>query len=121
MRPPSCPARGGIVVPLNVQDRPHGTIKFYYRSPADIDRSQLAIARGFGQLLSTQLSTHELDRQAELTAKAGKGSAGSDQPALFVQHDQHDRCAHAHRTRRRRATSCASSPCSIVRRSRARH
>ena len=62
--------RGGIVVPLNVQDRPHGTIKFYYRSPADIDRSQLAIARGFGQLLSTQLSTHELDRQAELTAKA---------------------------------------------------
>ena len=62
--------RGGIVVPLNVQDRVCGTIKFYYRSPADINRSQLAIARGFGQLLSTQLSTHELDRQAELTAKA---------------------------------------------------
>ena len=62
--------RGGIVVPLNVQERPVGTIKFYYRSPADIDRTQLAIARGFGQLLSTQLSTHELDRQAELTAKA---------------------------------------------------
>ena len=62
--------RGGIIVPLNVQDRPVGTIKFYYRSPADIDRTQLAIARGFGQLLSTQLSTHELDRQAELTAKA---------------------------------------------------
>lgn len=62
--------RGGIVVPLNVQERPIGTIKFYFRSPSDIDRSQLAIARGFGQLLSTQLSTHELDRQAELTAKA---------------------------------------------------
>ena len=62
--------RGGIVVPLNVQERPVGTIKFYYRTPADIDRTQLAIARGFGQLLSTQLSTHELDRQAELTAKA---------------------------------------------------
>ena len=62
--------RGGLVVPLNVQDRPCGTIKFYYRSPADINRSQLAIARGFGQLLSTQLSTHELDRQAELTARA---------------------------------------------------
>ena len=62
--------RGGIVVPLNVQERPVGTIKFYYRSPVDIDRTQLAIARGFGQLLSTQLSTHELDRQAELTAKA---------------------------------------------------
>ena len=62
--------RGGIVVPLNVQNRTIGTIKFYYRSPADIDRTQLAIARGFGQLLSTQLSTHELDCQAELTAKA---------------------------------------------------
>ena len=62
--------RGGIIVPLNVQERTVGTIKFYYRSPADIDRTQLAIARGFGQLLSTQLSTHELDRQAELTAKA---------------------------------------------------
>ena len=61
--------RGGIVVPLNVQNRTIGTIKFYYRLPADIDRTQLAIARGFGQLLSTQLSTHELDRQAELTAK----------------------------------------------------
>ena len=62
--------RGGIVVPLNVQNRTYGTIKFYFRSPADIDCTQLAIARGFGQLLSTQLSTHELDRQAELTAKA---------------------------------------------------
>lgn len=62
--------RGGIIAPLNVQERTVGTIKFYYRSPADIDRTQLAIARGFGQLLSTQLSTYELDRQAELTAKA---------------------------------------------------
>ena len=62
--------RGGIVVPLLVQERACGTIKFYYRSPAEINRSQLAIARGFGQLLSTQLSTHELDRQAELTARA---------------------------------------------------
>ena len=74
--------RGGIVVPLNVQDRVCGTIKFYYRSPADINRSQLAIARGFGQLLSTQLSTHELDRQAELTAKA-------EVKALQAQINQH--------------------------------
>lgn len=71
-RTPELPrsVRAGIVVPINVQERPAGTIKFYYRSPTDIDRIQLAIARGFGQLLSAQLSTHELDRQAELTAKA---------------------------------------------------
>lgn len=60
----------GIVVPLIVRDKAIGTIKFYYRNRHDMDRSQLAIARGFGELLSTQLSADELDRQAELTAKA---------------------------------------------------
>ena len=44
--------------------------KFYYRHDLDIDRTQLAIAEGLGYLLSTQLSSYELDRQAELTARA---------------------------------------------------
>lgn len=60
----------GIIVPLLVQDKTVGTIKLYYQRGLDIDRTQLAIARGFGELLSTQLSSHELDRQAELTARA---------------------------------------------------
>ena len=60
----------GIIVPLLVQDKAVGTIKLYYRSAASIDRTQLAIARGFGGLISSQLSSHELDLQAELTAKA---------------------------------------------------
>lgn len=60
----------GIIVPLLVQDRAVGTIKFYYRRDLDIDRTQLAIAEGLGSLLSTQLSSYELDRQAELTARA---------------------------------------------------
>ena len=60
----------GIIVPLLVQDKPVGTIKLYYRFGTDIDRTQLAIAKGFGELLSTQLSSYELDRQAELTARA---------------------------------------------------
>ncbi len=60
----------GIIVPLLVQDRAVGTIKFYYRRDLDIDRTQLAIAEGLGSLLSTQLSSHELDRQAELTVRA---------------------------------------------------
>ena len=60
----------GIIVPLLVQDRAVGTIKLYYRRDLDIDRTQLAIAEGLGSLLSTQLSSHELDRQAELTARA---------------------------------------------------
>jgi two-component system sensor histidine kinase LytS len=60
----------GIIVPLLVKDEPMGTIKLYYRSGTDIDRTQLAIAKGFGELLSTQLSSYELDRQAELLARA---------------------------------------------------
>ena len=60
----------GIIVPLLVQDRAVGTIKLYYLSAASIDRTQLAIARGFGGLISSQLSSHELDYQSELTAKA---------------------------------------------------
>lgn len=60
----------GIVVPLLVQDRAVGTLKLYYARDLDIDRTQLAIAEGLGMLLSTQLSAYELDRQAELAARA---------------------------------------------------
>ena len=60
----------GVIVPLFVQERAVGTIKLYYRRDLDIDRTQLAIAEGLGSLLSTQLSSYELDRQAELTARA---------------------------------------------------
>ena len=60
----------GIVVPITVLGGTVGAVKFYYRRRRDIDRTQLAIARGFGELLSTQVSASELDRQAELTAKA---------------------------------------------------
>ena len=60
----------GVIVPLLVQDRAVGTLKFYYRRDLDIDRTQLAIAEGLGLLRSTQLSSYELDRQAELTARA---------------------------------------------------
>ncbi len=59
-----------IIAPLVVSDVPVGTIKLYYRSGQQVDRSQLTIARCFAKLLSTQLSAYELDRQAELTARA---------------------------------------------------
>ena len=60
----------GVIVPLRVSDRTVGTIKFYYRHGHEVDRTQLTIARGFAELVSTQLSVYELDRQAELTARA---------------------------------------------------
>ena len=60
----------GIIVPLLVQEKAVGTIKLYYRQGVQIDRTQLAIAKGLGELVSTQLSAYELDRQAELAARA---------------------------------------------------
>ncbi|MDO4536619.1 MAG: histidine kinase [Coriobacteriales bacterium] len=59
-----------VIAPLVVADVPVGTIKLYYRSGQQVDRSQLTIARCFANLLSAQLSAYELDRQAELTARA---------------------------------------------------
>ena len=60
----------GIIVPIKIRDEVVGTIKFYYRRRGEIDRSQMAIALGLGELLSTQFSADELDRQAELTDRA---------------------------------------------------
>lgn len=60
----------GIIVPLIVRDEAIGTIKLYYSSGSAIDATQLAIARGFGELISNQLGAYELDRQAELTTRA---------------------------------------------------
>ena len=60
----------GVIVPLIVPTSTVGTLKLYYRRGSEVDRTQLTIARGFAELVSTQLSVHELDRQAELTARA---------------------------------------------------
>lgn len=60
----------GIIAPLTVRDHVVGAIKLYYARGSEVDRTQLAIARGLAELLSTQLSAYELDRQAELTARA---------------------------------------------------
>ncbi len=60
----------GIVAPLVVRGVSVGTLKLYYESDALIDETQRAIAEGLAQLLSTQLSIAELDRQVELATKA---------------------------------------------------
>ena len=60
----------GIVEPLKVRGVPVGTLKFYYKSARHLNRTQYALASGFAELLSTQLATHELERQSELTTRA---------------------------------------------------
>ncbi len=61
-----CLLRAGIVVPLHVRRRPVGSLKFYYTTPRLLNETQLAMARGLAQLLSTQLDLAELDNQTTL-------------------------------------------------------
>ena len=60
----------GIVAPLIVRGVSVGTLKLYFEAPHLVDETQRAIAEGLAQLLSTQLSIAELDRQVELATKA---------------------------------------------------
>lgn len=60
----------GIIAPLKVRGRAIGTLKFYYHSAHQVDRTQYALASGFAELISTQLAIHELELQEELTARA---------------------------------------------------
>ena len=66
----STPYPVGIFVPLVVGERSVGTLKLFYQHGRDLDSTEMAIARGLGDLLSSQLTVSELDRQAELTARA---------------------------------------------------
>ena len=43
-----------------------GTLKFYYPKPSRITETQISIAEGFGQLLSTQIAAMELEEQKKL-------------------------------------------------------
>jgi two-component system, LytTR family, sensor histidine kinase LytS len=61
--------RAAIIVPLRVRSENVGTLKFYYHSAHRIDETQRAMAEGLGQLLSTQLSSAELDAQTELATR----------------------------------------------------
>lgn len=64
------PFPAGIIAPLIVSDKSVGTLKLYYARKQDITHTQITIVCGLAELLSTQLLVYELDRQAELTARA---------------------------------------------------
>ncbi len=64
-RPPA-----SIIVPLKIRDVSVGALKFFYEQPSLVDETQMAIANGLAELLSTQLLLSELDRQSELRARA---------------------------------------------------
>lgn len=58
--------RAGIIVPLRRGDAIIGTLKFYYRHASDITETQLALAEGLGELMSTQIAAVELEQQTKL-------------------------------------------------------
>ena len=64
-----CLLRAGIVVPLRVRKRPVGSLKFYYTTPRLLNETQLAMAEGLAQFLSTQLELSELDHQTALACR----------------------------------------------------
>jgi len=66
---PGCMLRAAIVVPLEKRDKAVGTLKFYYTTPRMLNETQIAMAQGLAQLLSTQLELSELDRQTELATR----------------------------------------------------
>jgi two-component system, LytTR family, sensor kinase len=64
-----CRLNAAIVVPLEMRGAPVGTLKFYYTSPRQLNETQIAMAEGLAQLLSTQLELSELERQVELATR----------------------------------------------------
>ncbi|MDR1358609.1 MAG: histidine kinase [Coriobacteriales bacterium] len=61
--------QAGICVPLKQHDEVIGVLKFYYKSPRQLDANQQAMAEGLGGLLEMQLSLAELEYQRELAVK----------------------------------------------------
>ena len=61
--------RAGIIAPLTVRGRCVGTLELYYPRFSNLDMRQMALAKGFADLISTQLASFELERQDELTAR----------------------------------------------------
>lgn len=64
-----CLLQAAIVVPLRIRGEAVGTLKFYYTTPRLLNETQVTMAEGLAQLLSTQLELSELDRQTELATR----------------------------------------------------
>lgn len=58
-----------IIEPLVVVSRVVGILKFYFKSPDQVTKSERMIAKGFSKLISTQLAAQETEKQRELNAQ----------------------------------------------------
>jgi two-component system sensor histidine kinase LytS len=64
-----CPLHAAIIVPLEVDGRAVGTLKYYYTNERALTETELAAAEGLARLLSTQLEIHRLQEQAALVTE----------------------------------------------------
>ncbi len=64
-----CPLRAAIVVPLEMRGEAVGTLKCYYTTPKLLNETQMVMAEGLAQVLSTQLELSELEQQTELATR----------------------------------------------------
>ncbi|SDF25874.1 sensor histidine kinase [Sporolituus thermophilus] len=67
---PNCPLKSAVVVPLYCRDEIVGTLKIYYALEEAMTALDLEFAQGLGQIFSTQLELANLQKKAELAAKA---------------------------------------------------
>ena len=58
--------QAAIIVPLKMGSAIQGTLKFYYPKASRITETQISVAEGFGQLLSTQIAALQLEEQKKL-------------------------------------------------------
>lgn len=58
--------QAAIIMPLVVGSRIEGTLKFYYRKASHISQTQESTAKGFAELLSTQMSAAAFEEQQRL-------------------------------------------------------
>jgi two-component system sensor histidine kinase LytS len=65
-----CPLHSAIVVPLMKKDTAVGTLKLYFKRQHEVSIVDWELARGLGQLFSTQLEIADLEKQAALLADA---------------------------------------------------
>ena len=64
-----CHLNAAIVVPLEKRGQAVGTLKFYFTTPRLLSETQIAMAEGLAQVLSTQLELAELEHQTELATR----------------------------------------------------
>ena len=58
-----------IIEPVKVGSETIGTVKFYFKDPSYVTESQKSSAKGIALLLSTHMTSVELEKQRQLTAE----------------------------------------------------